>query len=146
MLFVLPAVLFWGLFALAIWFFVFRTAVKKERVVADAKKRDARFEQLLCTPNEPLHCLCCQVSFWGPLPERGCPKCNTGAFVIPVQTSDDPAVRASTLVPPPTTVGGAPQEPAETRMQARIGFRQSGVAAPQESAQTADEPLQRNHL
>ena len=93
MLFVLPAVLFWGLFALAVWFFFFRATVRHERTVANAKKRSAEFDVLLATPGEPLHCLYCGTSFYGPLGEQGCPHCNTGAFVIPAQTSRDPAIR-----------------------------------------------------
>ncbi len=109
MLFVLPAVLFWGLFALAVWFFFFRATVRKERAVANAKKRSAEFDALLTKPGEPLHCLYCGHSFYGPLGDEGCPNCHTGAFVIPAQASSDPAVRNAPLPPQQTVAEPAPE-------------------------------------
>ena len=143
MVFVLPALLFWGLVLFAVWFFVFRAAARQERTVADAMRRDARFNALLETEGEPLHCLACQKTFFGPLPANGCPFCHTRAFVIPNQTSDDPALRAagartapvaaSPIADTSNAFADAPQgsaareaNPADTRAKNYIGFRDRG--------------------
>ena len=108
MVFILPGILLIGLVALAIWALFFRAVLTQERTVRAARQRNADFERWLATPGEPLYCVSCQEVFRGPLSDTGCPQCTTRAFVIPVRTSDDPAVaqRAVTLPHPPAERGG----------------------------------------
>jgi hypothetical protein len=90
--FILPGILVIAFATLAVWWLFFRAVVRHERTVREARRREAEFERLLATPNEPLYCVSCQEVFRGPLDELGCPRCLARAFVIPARTSDDPRV------------------------------------------------------
>src|SRR5262249_27507305 len=90
--FVLPGILFIGFIAIILWALFFRATVQHERIVRNARRREADFERLLSTPNEPLYCVACQEAFRGPLDAFGCPRCHIRALVIPARASNDPCV------------------------------------------------------
>lgn len=102
MFFILPGILLVGVVAVALWWLFFRAAVRHERTVQEARRREASFERLLSTPSEPLYCISCRELFRGPLEDHGCPNCHIRAFVIPARASEDPAVaeRAQRLPAP----------------------------------------------
>lgn len=92
MWFILPGILIVGFASLVVWWLVFRSVLRHERTVWEARQREAEFERLLATPNEPLYCVSCQQVFRGPLDEFGCPRCQARAFVIPARATNDPRV------------------------------------------------------
>ncbi|MBC7808147.1 MAG: hypothetical protein H7145_18610 [Akkermansiaceae bacterium] len=108
MVFILPGILLVSIIALVIWGWFFRAVLTQERTVRQARQRNADFERLLATPEEPLYCVSCQEVFRGPLPAAGCPRCQVRAFVVPVRASDDPVVaaRVSRLPHPPVEPDG----------------------------------------
>jgi hypothetical protein len=101
MIFVLPIFVLGGCLVIALWWIFFRAAVRHESAVRAAKKREADFDRLLLTPEEPLHCLECRKTFPGPLEDDGCPHCHIRAFVIPARAHSDPSVAADGTVRKP---------------------------------------------
>ncbi len=104
--FILPGILVIGLFTLVVWWQFFRAAIRRERTVRDARRREVDFERLLLTPNEPLYCVACREIFRGPLGELGCPSCHVQAFVIPACTSEETRVVGLVRGLPPLPVAG----------------------------------------
>jgi hypothetical protein len=91
MIFVLPIFILGGSVIVVLWWFFFRAALRHERTVRAARDREADFDRLLLTPDEPLYCLSCQKSFRGPLEDEGCPGCHIRAFVIPARAMAETA-------------------------------------------------------
>lgn len=95
MIFVLPLFIVSGFVLVALWWFVFRAAIRHDSAIRAAKEREANFDRLLSTPNEPLYCLDCRKVFPGPLEESGCPHCAVRAFVIPARAHSDSSAGAA---------------------------------------------------
>ena len=88
-----------------------------------AKEREANFDRLLQTPDEPLYCLGCQKVFCGPMDDHGCPDCHVRAFVIPARSHADPLIAVMRPVKENEATEGhilsAPQEPEDALQKQR---------------------------
>jgi hypothetical protein len=89
-----------GFFALAvltgaIWLAMYLATRRGETARLTKEERDADVERRLRTPGEPLYCMACQVGFYGPLTEEGCPTCHCAGFVSPIHANEAATVAAA---------------------------------------------------
>ncbi|MDX1933124.1 MAG: hypothetical protein SFU56_11005 [Capsulimonadales bacterium] len=120
MFFILPGILFCGFLMIAVWWAFFRAAVRHERTVREARRREAAFERLLATEGLPLYCVACRRVFRGPLEPDGCPECHLRSFVLPAYLSEERGVPEAVRNLPPIPDRRRPDQEEPTVPEAPI--------------------------
>ncbi len=81
------------------------SVAREEQKQADEARARAERDAKLLRPGELLRCLGCEMTFEGPLPATGCPRCSLSALVVAEEDYRNGKRAAETAADVPLTAG-----------------------------------------